>query len=110
MTAFQRMRVGAAVLADAIGLIFVGFAAYYTVMLLVDPRNPLRYEYRIGIWGGLLYGFVGLLIATFLAISVKKAIPKRLFKVLTVPALLVGIVLLAMNFYAAATYLVGRAT
>ena len=69
MTLFQKLRLGFAFLMDAAGLVYVGFAAYYSIMLAVDANNPLHYEYNLGIWGGILYGFACMLAATFLAIS-----------------------------------------
>jgi hypothetical protein len=110
MTAVQRWAVRLAVLSEVVGLLFVGVAVYSLAILVFDKANSALGEYALGVWFGVLYGFGALLLATFLAIGVKKVLPKTLFGLLTMPTLIVGIVLLVMYFYGVAADGLARAT
>ena len=93
------LRVGAAGLAELLGMLFIVAAIYYTYAYVTDAGNPARHEYGFGIGVGLLYGFSALLVSSVLAISVKRVISRNHFLILSVPALVVGIVVLGLYLY-----------
>jgi hypothetical protein len=99
MNNWQMLRVGVAGFAEFLGGLFVLAAIYYAYAYVVESDNPMRHEYSFGIGVGLLYGFGALLVAAFLAISVKRVISRNLFLVLSVPALIVGVVVLGLYLY-----------
>ena len=88
-----------AVIAEVVGVLFLFAALYYTYAYTTDVDNPLKHEYGFGIGLGLLYGFSSLLVAAFLAISVKGVISRKLFLWLSVPAIFSGVLLLGFYLF-----------
>jgi hypothetical protein len=94
--------------AELIGGLCLAGALYFTYAYITDVGNPLRHEYSFGIGLGLLYGFGALLVAAFLAVSVKSVISRKLFLFLSVPALISGGLLLALYLYSVGIDVLGK--
>ena len=91
MSIFHKVQFSFAVIAQGIGAIFLVMAAYYTAIYLTDTENHLRHEYLMGTWLGLLYATGFSLGSAVLAVSVKNEISKPAFRVLSIPALVLGL-------------------
>lgn len=108
MNNWQFIRVGVAGVAELIGGLFLAGALYFTYAYVTDVENPLRHEYSFGIGLGLLYGFGALLVAAFLAITVKRVISRKLFLFLSTPALFSGVLLLGLYLYSVGIDVLGK--
>ncbi len=65
-------------------------AAYFLAMYYVDTENNLRHEYLIGVSLGFLYATGFTIGSAVLAVSVKKHLSKIVFRILSMPALIIG--------------------
>ncbi len=108
MSAFERIRLSLSVLAQVIAAGWLVLGAYYFVMYYTDTENHLRHEYLIGVSLGFLYATSFSIGSALLAVSVKRVISKRTFRLLSVPALVVGLAFLLTYFGSVAYDLVSR--
>ena len=98
MSAFQRIRFSVSVLAQVIALAWLLLSAYFIAMYYMDIENHLRHEYLMGMWIGFLYATGFSLGSALLAVTVKNNISKLAFRLLSIPALVVGAAFLAVYF------------
>ncbi|MBL6986498.1 MAG: hypothetical protein ISR72_05550 [Methylobacter sp.] len=96
MTIWQKSRYILAIIAQGIGLMWLMIAVYFVATFYVETENPLRHEYWFGVWIGVIYSTGFSLTSALLAATVKASIPKMAFRLLTVPALIIGLSLLAL--------------
>ncbi|HSW11684.1 MAG TPA: hypothetical protein VLI06_02520 [Solimonas sp.] len=108
MRPIHQVQLAMVVLVEVAGLLLTGCAAW--LVLLSCMATDGRGEYGLGAWWSLFAGFALLLAGAFLAIRAKPTISKQQFRMLTLPALVVGVVLLIWYFCSALLYLVARAT
>ena len=90
MNAFQRILFLLSVIAQVIGLAWLLIAVYFIGMYYIDTENQLRHEYLIGMWLGFLYATAFSIVGALLAVTVKNKISKRAFRLLGIPALIIG--------------------
>jgi hypothetical protein len=98
MTIWQIIRYTFAIIAQAVATLYLSLSVYFLAGYYIDTDNHLRHEYLIGVWVGLLQATGFSLGSALLASSVKTAISRRTFRILTVPALIIGIVFLTLYF------------
>ncbi len=108
ISVFQRIRLLLAVLAQIIALGWLIIAMYFTGRYYIETGNPLRHELIIGIWLGFLYAVGFSIGSTLLAATVKGNISKIAFRLLSVPALIMGSTFLVVYFVSIAYDLASR--
>ncbi|MEW8023695.1 MAG: hypothetical protein AB2803_08315 [Candidatus Thiodiazotropha sp.] len=94
MSAFERIRLALSVLAQVIAAAWLIMGAYFLVMYYTDTENHLRHEYLMGVSLSFLYAASFSIGSALFAVSVKKVISKKTFRLLSVPALIVGLAFL----------------
>lgn len=97
MTAWQRFRLRAAILSEGIGLLFVIWSAYLQFQNIFDTVNEPNI---FGIWLGIIYGFIFLLIGVLFTLSLKKHLARGMFIWLSAPALMICLLLLGVYIFA----------
>jgi hypothetical protein len=90
MDAWQKLRLAMAAIAELVGALFVAAAGYYAFSFVMDEGNQGRNEYLFGLGLCLLYSFPPLALAAVLAVTLRRLIHRRLFWLLSAPALVVG--------------------
>ncbi|OAI16924.1 hypothetical protein A1359_06950 [Methylomonas lenta] len=94
MTLWQKSRYVFAIIAQGVGIVWLMMAIYFIAKYYRDTENPLRHEYWFAVWIGIIYSTGFCLSSALLAVTVKNAIPRVAFRLLTVPALIIGLLLL----------------
>lgn len=94
MTLWQKSRYVFAIIAQGVGLVWLMMAIYFIAKYYRDTENPLRHEYWFAVWIGIIYSTGFCLSSALLAGTVKNAIPRVAFRLLTVPSLIIGLSLL----------------
>ena len=73
----------------AAGLLLTGL--YYVVQYLMDSEdNPYRHEYLVGTGFACLYAASVAIFSTLCSVFIKNVISARLFKILSIPGLVLG--------------------
>jgi hypothetical protein len=108
MSHFQRIRFSLSVLAQVIALAWLLLSGYFIAMYYTDIENDLRHEYLMGMWIGFLYAAGFSLGSALMAVTVKNNISKLAFRLLSIPALVVGTAFLAVYFGSIAYDLASR--
>lgn len=108
MSVFQRLRFSLSVIAQVIALAWLLLAMYFIVKYYMELENPYRHEYLMGMWLGFLYAVGFSIGGSLLAVTVKNNISKLSFRLLSVPALISGIVFLVVCFWSIAYDLAPR--
>ena len=99
MNGFQKIRFMLSVVVQLISALWLLLAGYYVAMFFLDNKNPLKHEYLIGMWLGILYATGFTLGSAILASSLKKHLSKTVFRALTMPALIIGSGFFVLNLY-----------
>jgi hypothetical protein len=97
MDAWQKLRLATAAVAELVGALFVAGAGYYAFSFVTDEGNPVRNEYLVGLSLCLFYSLPPLTLAAILAVTLRGLIPRRLFWLLSVPGLAVGLLVLGYS-------------
>lgn len=90
MHVIGRIGIGVAICAEAAGAFFLAMTIYSFVLYFADTKDPLRHEYLMGVGIGLLYSVGSLLVASVIAITLKKSLSNGAFRWLVWPGLVVG--------------------
>jgi hypothetical protein len=93
MSKWQRFRLSAAIKSSCFGYLLVLCAVYFKYQIITEG-NEQGYVWGLLLGGG--YGFIFLVIAILLAVSVKKYISSQQYFWLHKPALIVSLILLAL--------------
>lgn len=108
MSVWQIIRYMLAIAAQSVGALYLALAVWFAASYYVDSENHLRHEYMIGVWVGLMQSAGFSLGSALLASTLKGAITKRAFRVLTAPALVIGTGFLILYFGSLAYDLASR--
>lgn len=108
MSIWQRLRYILAIIAQVVSMLWLLMAVYFIVKYYIDVENDLRHEYWFAVWLGIIYSTGFSLGSALLASTVKAAVPKMAFRLLTFPALIIGLSLLVLFFGSVAYELASR--
>ena len=89
-----------AIIAAIGGVYFTGDAGSYLIDYLKDtPDNPNRNEYLEGVTLDLIFSLPFWLLLAAFATQLKNSIPKSVFIILRIPAMILGTAFILMNGY-----------
>ena len=95
---WKKLRYVAAIIAQIVSGLFLIMSGVFLANYYMDFENHLRHEYMIGVWVGIMYAVGFSIGSALLASTVKQEISKISFKVLTIPALVIGLGFLLLYF------------